>query len=136
MLDLDPGGALGRGAGGEFGIENADFAPESDAGKGHRLRNAEIAPGRGLLSGWRVAVGLGSGKIDPVRPSGEAFGLRIGNLDSAELALTGRFQGEEVLLPLEPGGISAQAAVSGEHPVTGDDQGYGIVPDCTADGSC
>ena len=50
--------------------------------------------------------------------------------------MTGRFQGEEVLLPLEPGGITAQAAVSGEHPVTGDDQGYGIVPDCTADGSC
>ena len=39
MLDSNPGGALKRGAGGEFGIENADFAPESDAGNRHRLRN-------------------------------------------------------------------------------------------------
>ena len=49
-------------------------------GKRHRLRNAEIAPGRGLLSGWRVAVGLGSGKIDPAEPSGRALGLKM--LDS------------------------------------------------------
>ena len=69
-----------QGAEGEFGIENADFAPESDAGKGHRLRNAEIAPGRGLLSGWRVAVGFRSGKIDPARPSGRALGIKM--LDS------------------------------------------------------
>ena len=67
-----------RGAEGEFGIENADFAPESDAGKRHRLRNAEIAPGRGLLSGWRGAVGLRNAEIDPGRPSGEAFWLRNG----------------------------------------------------------
>ena len=38
MLDSNPGGALERGAEGEFGIENVDFAPESDAGKRHRLR--------------------------------------------------------------------------------------------------
>ena len=70
--------ALKRGEEGEFGIENADFAPESDAGKGHRLRNAEIAPGRGLLSGWRGAVGLKNTEIDPGRPPGEAFWLRNG----------------------------------------------------------
>ena len=46
-----------RGAEEEFGIENTDFAPECDAGKRHRLRNAEIAPGR---------------------PPGEAFWLRNG----------------------------------------------------------
>ena len=69
---------MGRGAEGEFGIENADFAPESDAGKGHRLRNAEIAPGRGLLSGWRGAVGLRNAEIAPGRPPGEAFWLRNG----------------------------------------------------------
>ena len=67
-----------RGAEGEFGIENADFAPESDAGKRHRLRNAEIAPGRGLLSGWRGAVGLRNAEIAPGRPPGEAFWLRNG----------------------------------------------------------
>ena len=70
-----------QGAEGEFGIENADFAPESDAGKRHRLRNAEIAPGRGLLSGWRVAVGPGSGKIDPAEPSGRALGIKMLDLD-------------------------------------------------------
>ena len=67
-----------RGAEGEFGIENADFAPECDAGKRHRLRNAEIAPGRGLLSGWRGAVGLRNAEIAPGRPPGEAFWLRNG----------------------------------------------------------
>ena len=67
-----------QGAEGEFGIENADFAPESDAGKGHRLRNAEIAPGRGLLSGWRGAVGLKNAEIDPGRPPGRMCGLRNG----------------------------------------------------------
>ena len=60
--------------------------------------------------------------------------IEYSSLDPAELALTGRFQGEEALLSLEPCGISAQAAFSVEHPVTGDDQGYGIVSDCTADG--
>ena len=67
-----------RGAEGEFGIENADFAPESDAGKRHRLRNAEIAPGRGLLSGWSGAVGPSNAETDPGRPPGEAFWLRNG----------------------------------------------------------
>ena len=62
------------------GIENADFAPESDAGKRHRLRNAEIAPGRGLLSGWRGAVGLRNAEIAPGRPSGRALGIKM--LDS------------------------------------------------------
>ena len=83
-----------RGAEGEFGIENADFAPESDAGNRHRLRNAEIAPGRGLLSGWRVAVGPGSGKIDPARPSGKACGLRKLRFDperGSELGAEGEF---------------------------------------------
>ena len=70
--------ALKRGAEGEFGIENADFAPESDVGKGHRLRNAEIAPGRGLLSGWRGAVGLRNAEIAPGRLPGRMCGLRKG----------------------------------------------------------
>ena len=38
MTSFDPGRALERGAEGEFGIENADFVPDSDAGKRHRLR--------------------------------------------------------------------------------------------------
>ena len=38
MQSFDPGRALERGAEGEFGIENADFVPDSDAGKHHRLR--------------------------------------------------------------------------------------------------
>ena len=38
MIDFDPGMALKWGAEGEFGIENADFVPDSDVGKRHRLR--------------------------------------------------------------------------------------------------
>ncbi len=98
-----------RGAEGEFGIENADFAPESDAGKRHRLRNAEIAPGRGLLSGWRVAVGPGSGKIDPAEPSGSALGIKM--LDSNPgRALVVVFGGVVVGLGLDDFGVGVELA--------------------------
>ena len=70
--------ALKRGAGWVFGIENADFAPESDAGKGHRLRNGRFAPGGAFEWGTEGLFGLKNTEIDPGRPSGEAFGLRNG----------------------------------------------------------
>ena len=54
-------------------LQPEQSAPERDCGIG----NACFEPGMALERGSRGVIGLRNGEIDPERPSGRAFGLRL-----------------------------------------------------------
>ena len=70
---FEPRGALERGAGGAFGLRNAEFEPAKPSGRGCGLRNARFEPGGALERGAEGVIGLRNAKIDPARPSGRAL---------------------------------------------------------------